>query len=153
MENNLEQTQTEETTKSLSVEELEKQTQDLAKVSEMRLKTLAQLIGIHIDSFSAIMIDTNGVSYKEKLQASAALKEALLFPLDFGLNVTKAEIREKGTKYAKEVNSLAGMMVQALDARFLLLANNMKKEQEKQNSTETVEENKGETNEQTTEQA
>lgn len=150
---NLEQTQAEESTKALTPEELDKQTQDLAKVTEIRLKTLSQLIGIHIDSFSAIMINTNGVSYKEKLQAASALKEALLFPLDFGLNVTKADIREKGVKYAKEVNSLAGMMVQALDARFLLLANNMRNEQEKQNSTQNVEENKGEQNEQTTEQA
>ena len=151
---NLEQTQTEETTpKTLTPEELDKQSAELVKVSEMRMKMFNQLLGIHIDSFSAIMMDTNGVSYNEKLQASKALKEAVLFALDFGLNVSKADIRQKGTKYAKEVNSLAGILVQALDTRFLLLANNMKQDQEKQNSTQTVEENKGEKNEQTTEQA
>lgn len=137
-------TETEVTTTEPSAEELNKQSEELEKVTQMRLKALAQLTGIHIDSFSAIMIDTNGVSYKEKLQAAKALKEAVAFALDFGLNVTNAEIRQAGVKYAKEVNSLAGILVQAFDARMLLLASKLQEDNNKTSTETTVEQIKGE---------
>lgn len=137
-----------EQNKEISQEELTKQSEELGKVSEMRLKALSQLVGIHIDSFSAIMIDTNGVTYKDKLNAAKALKEAVLFALDFGLNATNAEIRQKGTKHAKEVNSLAGILVQALDTRMLLLASKLQEDNNK-TSTEKVEQKQGEDNVQT----
>lgn len=116
---------------SLTQEEKLQQSLDEAKkISEFRLKTLSQLIGIHLDAFSAEMIATNGKSYKDKLLAAKALKEAVLFSIDFAVGVTKANIREEGTKLAKEVNGLAGVLVQAMDTRFLLIADNMKRQQD-----------------------
>lgn len=108
---------------------LQESIDEAKKISEFRLKTLSQLIGIHLDAFSAEMIATNGKSYNEKVQAAKALKEAVLFAFDFAVGVTKADIREKGN-YAKQTNGLAGVMVQAMDTRFLLLADKMKRDQE-----------------------
>jgi hypothetical protein len=107
------------------------------RISEFRLKALSQLIGVYVDTFSAKMVATNGVSYNEKVQAAKALKEGVLFALDFGLGVTNANIRDKGT-WAKEVNGLAGTLVQALDARFILLADNLKKQEDEQNNNQTT---------------
>ena len=128
--------------------DLEKGLAEARRISEFRLKTLSQLIGVYIDTFSAEMVSTNGKSYKDKLIAAKALKEGILFALDFGLGVTKANIRDGG-KLSKEVNGLAGTLVQALDTRFILLADNMKKLEEEaqasQNQAETTtvtEENK-----------
>lgn len=125
-----------ETASEQTAEELEKSLVEARKISDFRAKSLAQLIGVYVDSFSAQMINNNGVSYNEKLQASRALKEAILFAMDFGVGVTNAKIREKGT-LAKEVNGLAGVMVQAMDTRFLILADNMKKQQDEQALAET----------------
>jgi hypothetical protein len=129
--------------------DIEKGLAEARRISEFRLKTLSQLIGVYIDTFSAEMVSTNGKSYADKLIAAKALKEGILFALDFGLGVTKANIRDGG-RLSKEVNGLAGTLVQALDTRFILLADNMKKLQEQddaaaQNQTETntvTEENK-----------
>lgn len=115
--------------KLTEVELLEKSMDEARKISSFRLKTLSQLIGVYLDSFSAEMIATNKNTYNEKVQAAKALKEAVLFALDFAVNVTKADIREKG-KLSKEVNGLAGTLVQAMDTRFLLLADNMKRQQD-----------------------
>ena len=108
------------------------------KAAEMKAKGLSSLVGIYIDSFSAIMLNGNGTSYQAKVDAANALKEAIRFALDFGVEASKAKIRQGG-KLSKEVNVLAGIMVQAMDNRMLLLASKMN-EQEKQveeNSTET----------------
>lgn len=134
---------TTETTQETTAEVVnpEKQMMELRGLAEMKHKTFSQLLGIHIDTFSSVMVNGNGTSYKEKIQAAQALKEAVLFALDFGLDVTKPKIRQGG-KLAKEVNGLAGIMVQALDNRMLLIADRMNKEENK----ETVNE-QGETNE------
>lgn len=120
----------------------EEQMFELRKLAEMKHKTFTQLLGLHIDGFSAIMVNGNGVSYAKKIQAAQALKEAVMFALDFGLDVSKAKIREGGA-LAKETNNLAGVMLQALDNRMLLMADRMnEKEKEdaaKASATETTE--------------
>jgi hypothetical protein len=120
----------------------EEQLFELRKLSQMKHKTLTNLLGIHLDSFSAMMVKSNRVSYTEKLQAAQALKEAILFGLDYGLGITNPKIRQSGT-LAKEVNNLAGVFVQTLDNRMLLVADKLN-EQEKKEQTKT----EGETNEQ-----
>lgn len=133
METNTTETATAETKPELSQAE---QLVEMRKLAEMKHKTFSQLIGLHVDNFSAIMVNGNGVTYAQKVQAAGALKEAIMFALDFGLDVTKAPIRQGG-KLAKEVNGLAGILVQALDNRMLLIADNMhKKETEDNKSTE-----------------
>ncbi len=107
----------------------EEQVFEMRKLAEMKHKTFNQLLGIHIDTFSSVMVNGNGVSYAEKIQAAQALKEAVLFALDFGLDVSKAKIRQGG-KLAKQVNGLAGIMVQALDNRMLLVADRMNQKEQ-----------------------
>lgn len=111
----------------------------LRKMAEMKHSGLSNLLGIYIDSFSAIMINGNGTSYAKKVQAALALKEAVLFAMDFGLGVTNPKIREQGTALSKEVNGLAGVMVQTLDNRMLLLADKMSKDIETKEQTKTNE--------------
>jgi hypothetical protein len=104
------------------------------KAAVMKHNAMTQLVGIYVDSFSAIMLNGNGVSYHDKVQAARALKEAVSFALDFGVDATNATIRQGG-KLAKEVNGLAGVLVQAMDNRMLLLASKMKDEEQTTNET------------------
>mgnify|MGYP007031181460 CR=1 FL=1 len=121
----------------------EKQMMELRSLAEMKHKTFVNLLGIHIDTFSAVMVNGNGVTYNEKIQAARALKEAVLFALDFGLDISKTKIRQGG-KLSKEVNGLAGIMVQALDNRMLLIADRMN---ENENKVEETNKEQGEFNE------
>lgn len=107
----------------------EQQIEQLYKVSSMRHKVLSDLVGVNMNPFLSIMMSSNGVSQKEKLMAAEALKEAVIFALDYGLNISQAGIREKG-HLAKQVNTLAGVLVQSFDNRFLLLADKIKKEED-----------------------
>lgn len=126
--------QTPVTTELTEAETLSRGLEETRKITEFRHKQLSTLTVINIQNFCAMMISTNGVSYAEKVQAAEALTEAIKFSLDFGLGITKADIRESG-KLAKDVNRLAGILVQSMDNRFLLLAQNMK---DQQDSNETV---------------
>lgn len=131
-----EQTQVNEETKSPEITP-EQQNIELRRLAEMKHKMFSSLLGIHIDTLSSIMLNGNGVSYKKKLEAAKALREAILFSLDFGLDISKAKIRQGGQTLSKESNNLAGVMVQALDNRMLLIADNLNKmEQENLNKTE-----------------
>lgn len=146
----MEAVQTTETAVSEAVEErsVEQQMEDMRKISEMRFKALSQLVEIHFQEISKIMLASNGVTELQKRQANTALLEALKFTLDMGLNVTGATIRQGGV-LAKQVNTLAGVLAQAMDTRMLLLADNFRKEEETKNTTattEVVEETKGEEN-------
>lgn len=98
---------------------------ELKTLTEMKAKVYAQLVDAHIMSLTRVMLSTNKTSQLEKRQAESALREAVKFALDFGLGVTNAKIRDKGMVFAKETNNLAGVLVQALDNRMLLLASNM----------------------------
>ena len=115
--------------------------EDLQKVGEMKHRVYVQLVGTHLHELIKTMISSHGVSYQTKVNAAGALVEAVQFALDFGLNIVKCPIRQEGTKFAQEVNNLAGILAQAQDNRMLLLALQMKKQEE------TVKE--GEKNEET----
>lgn len=121
-------------------------TSSMKQVAEMQAQALTQIVGLHLDRLSAIMVSTNGVSFQRKLQAAKALKEAVNFALDFGLGVTNAKIRQEGAALAKETNELAAVLVKALDNRMLLLANNMLEDQEKQKTETISEKQEGEAN-------
>jgi len=140
-----EQIETQATTEPTAIEErtVEQQMDDMRKISEMRFKSLSQLVELHVQSLTRVMLSSNGVSELEKRQANTALVEAIRFALDMGLSVTEAKIRQGG-KLAKEVNTLAGVLVQALDTRMLLLADNMRRDEQKAQA-EVTEENKTET--------
>ena len=109
---------------------LEQQQASLRSVAEMKAKAYNELVAIHLQNLTRIMLSSNGVTELRKRQANKALVEAVLFALDFGVNVSNASIREKGTVLAKETNTLAGVLVQALDNRMLLLADNLRQQEE-----------------------
>lgn len=147
MSQNVEQNQAPEVTP-------EQNQQAVRKMAEMRMVSLSQLVEIHIQSLTQVMLSSNGVSELQKRQANKALVEAVKFALDFGVGATNAEIRDKGTVYAKETNTLAGVLVQALDTRMIILADKLREQQEledlasQQTSEErAVEQNVGTVNE------
>lgn len=117
----------------------EQQHVELRRLAEMKHKMFSSLLGIHIDTLSSIMLNGNGVSYAKKLEAAKALREAVLFSLDFGIDISKAKIRQGGQTLAKESNNLAGVMVQAMDNRMLLIADNLKNMEENNKTEETGE--------------
>ncbi len=127
---------------------LEEQTAELRKIATFRHKAFSELVGVHLDSFSQIMISTNGVTFQQKVEASKALKEAVMFALDVGLDVTKAPIRQNG-KLAKQTNTLAGVLAQTLDNRFLLLADKIQQDSVQKEEQTKNETNKEQVNEQT----
>lgn len=122
---------------------LEEQQASLRSVAEMKAKAYNDLVSIHLQNLTRIMMSSNGVSELQKRQANKALVEAVLFALDFGVNVTGATIRERGTALAQETNTLAGVLVQALDNRMLLLADNLRKQEEQEAAALQTEEIKG----------
>lgn len=123
MSQNVEQNQAPEVTP-------EQNNEAVRKMAEMRMQSLSQLVEIHIQSLTQVMLSSNGVSELQKRQANKALVEAVKFALDFGVGVTNAEIRDRGTVYAKETNTLAGVLVQALDTRMIILADKLREQQE-----------------------
>ena len=113
--------------KEISLEEKQK---NVRKLSEERAKVFSELVGIHLQTLTKVMMSNNGVSELQKRQANKALVEAVQFALDFGVGVTNANIRDRGTVLAQETNNLAGVLVQALDNRMILLADNLRQQQE-----------------------
>jgi hypothetical protein len=110
---------------------------DNTRTSEIKLATMTNLACVYIDSLSAVMVNGNGTLYEKKLAAAAALKEAFKFALDYGLNVTGAKIRQQGTQFSKEVNSLAAVFVQAMDTRMLLMTNKIIESEQQTNEGDT----------------
>lgn len=109
---------------------LEEQQESMRKIAELRARSYSDLVAIHIQQLTRVMLASHGVSELQKRQANTALVEAIKFALDFGIGATNAEIRDKGTVFSKETNTLAGVLVQALDNRMILLADNLRKQQE-----------------------
>jgi hypothetical protein len=110
---------------------------DNQRTTEIKFATMSNLVGVYVDSLCAVMVSGNGTSYQKKLNAAAALKEAFRFALDFGLDVTGATIRQEGTQFSKEVNSLAAVFVQAMDTRMLLMTNKIIENEQKTNEGDT----------------
>lgn len=102
--------------------------QDMAttiKALKINQKSLNRLFTLHLQELLKVMVSSNGTSELKKRQAAIAIDEAFQFALDFGVNVTKAKIRDGGTVFAAQTNNLAAILVKALDNRMVLLANNM----------------------------
>ncbi len=112
----------------------EEQSMELRKVSEMRHKALTRLVTAHIQNYGATLLSTNKVSYDEKLKTLKSFIRAVEFALDFGIGVTNPSIQDQG-KLGKMENELAGILVQTLDNRMLLIADNMRKQEIEDNKT------------------
>ena len=99
------------------------------KALKIQHKAMSQLVGMHLETLLSVMVSSNGVTQKKKLQAAAALIEAFQFSLDFGLGITKTKIHDKGEPYATQANNLAAVLVKAQDNRMVLLADQMAKQE------------------------
>ena len=99
------------------------------KALKIQHKAMSQLVAMHLETLLSVMVSSNGVTQKNKLQAAAALIEAFQFSLDFGLGITKTKIRDKGEPYATQANNLAAVLVKAQDNRMVLLADQMAKQE------------------------
>ena len=128
----------EQTTEAVSEQSLEKSVEELGKIAEFRHTQFIGLIKAYKNFFYNEMMRENGNTYNNKIQAKNALDEIDAFVLDFGLGITNSNLRQTG-KLSKEINALAAVLVQALDNRFILLANNMKKQQDAEAASETKE--------------
>ena len=136
--NSAEQTSTEVTP--------EQQQASMRAMAEMRRDAYTQLVSIHVQSLTRVLMASNGVSQLQKRQANKALVEAIEFALNFGVKDDNS-IRDKGTVFAKETNNLAATLVQALDNRMLLLADNMRRQEAEESVVESNnEENKESSN-------
>lgn len=112
--------------------------ESMRAMAEMRRDAYTQLVSIHLQNLTRIMMSTNGTTQLQKRQANKALIEAVEFALNFGIKENNT-IRDKGVVLAKETNNLAGVLVQALDNRMLLLADNMRRQQEQDAQQEIAE--------------
>lgn len=120
--------QTEVTQEQSATESTEAPVQDMAttiKALKINQKSLNRLFTMHLQELLKVLVSSNGVSELKKRQAAIAIDEAFQFALDFGVDVTKAKIRDEGTVFAAQTNNLAAILVKALDNRMVLLANNM----------------------------
>lgn len=110
--------------------------ESVTKTAEATFKTFSQLVGIHIDTFTATMINGNRTSYEKKLAAGIALKESILFALDYGISVSGAKIRQGGI-LAKDVNNLAAILAKAFDTKMIVLASKLEQETTEATASET----------------
>ena len=126
----------------------EQQAASVRAMAEMRRDAYSELVSIHLQTLTNVLMSTNGVSQLQKRQANKALVEAVKFALNFGIKDDNV-IRDKGAVFAKETNNLAAILVQALDNRMLLLADNMRRQEAEESSVsqEVVENNNQETKE------
>lgn len=118
---------------------MEKSLEELRRISEFRHKSLSDLTVAHFYNCCSVLMSSNGVSEKEKIIMRNDLGQAIRAILDFGLGITKVDVKEHG-KHAKDVGTFAAVFLQAIDNRFILLADNLQQQERK-----TVEESKNET--------
>lgn len=115
----------------------EQQMESARKVAVMNQKALAQLIKLDIRNYlnNLTAPRVNGNMQK---QIKESIERAILFSFDFGINVTNAGIAESG-KLARQENALAAHLVRLRENSMLLLADNMRKQE--QTAASAAEEN------------
>lgn len=115
----------------------EQQMETVKKTATMRQKVLSRLVRVHMADLINDLAFTPGLSGNEKVKRINTILDSVEGVLDLGLDITNAQIPEKGP-YARRTVQLAGILAQALDNRMLLLASRL---DEKEKATETVVEN------------
>lgn len=108
----------------------EEQQGHMKQMLEFHGKAYSELIGVHVQRLTQIMMSNNGVSELQKRQANTALLEALKFALDYGLGLTKPKIRDRGTVLAHETNELASILVKAYENKMMLQAIKLQEQQD-----------------------
>ncbi len=115
----------------------EQQMEAARKVAIMNQKALAQLIKLDIRNYLN-NLTAPGVNGNMQKQIKESIERAILFSFDFGINVTNAGIAESG-KLARQENALAAHLVRLRENSMLLLADNMRKQE--QTAASAAEEN------------
>ncbi len=107
-------------------EEEERYLRIMAKAEMQNL--LLQINNLTIGMVNHIA-SSNGVKQVDKALSSAALINAILFALDFGVQTSKVKLFDKGHKYYKENHTLAAMLVKAFETKTVMLAYQAKDEE------------------------
>jgi hypothetical protein len=115
----------------------EQQMETARKVAVMNQKALAQLIKLDIRNYLN-NLTAPGVNGNMQKQIKESIERAILFSFDFGINVTNADLAESG-KLARQENALAAHLVRLRENSMLLLADNMRKQE--QTAASAAEEN------------
>jgi hypothetical protein len=125
--------------KKLTPEEQEKET---IKIAEFRYRSLASLLKIYIQHFCAVMVSSNGVPYKDKVQAVDLLTNGLLAGLDMGVDLSNPTLLEKG-KNAKEQANLGAVVAQMIDMSTVIKAFKLKQKESQINNLKQEKETDG----------
>lgn len=115
----------------------EQQMESARKVAVMNQKALSQLVKLDIRNYLN-NLTAQGVDGNTKKQIKESIERAILFSFDFGINVTNANLAESG-KLARQENALAAHLVRLRENSMLLLADNMRKQE--QTAASAAEEN------------
>lgn len=115
----------------------EQQMETARKVAVMNQKALAQLIKLDIRNYLN-NLTAPGVNGNMQKQIKESIERAILFSFDFGINVTNADLAESG-KLARQENALAAHLVRLRENSMLLLADNLRKQE--QTAASAAEEN------------
>lgn len=97
-------------------------------------KMVGETIGYYIDSLTK-----SGVTGNQRQIIKKSLIRAILFAFDHGINITNADIAQRGQDLAKLENQLAAQLVHLKENTMLLLAYNMRKQE--QTAASAAEEN------------
>lgn len=132
---------TEETTSTVENTEqpqlsVEEQMEELNKISKARHKMMSMAVRGYVSDYLNTLAFKPGINGAKKAEMIVNFTDMLEGALDLGLEVTKAKIPSKGV-VGKKVLPMGELLVQAMDNRMLLLAQNM--EQAEQNNTTTEE--------------
>lgn len=115
---------------------VEQQLASLNKISKKRHEMFSTLVRAHVADYLQTLAFQPGLSGNKKFEMINNFVTMLEGVLDFGLDITKVTVPEKGS-IGKKTATIGGILAQAMDNKFVLLAQNLKEDEQ---STE----NKGE---------
>lgn len=109
----------------------EDQAKAAKKFTEKRAQLLSQLTRAHMADYLNTLGFQPGLSGARKVEMITKFLDMVEGVLDYGVDVTKIEVPEKGN-IGKKAATIGGILAQAIDNKMILLAQNM---QEAENNT------------------
>lgn len=129
-----------EDTQLTEVEQME----SARKVAIMHQRALDNIVRLDLRNYLN-MLTASGVDGATKKQIKESIERAIMTSVDFGVDITNQNTIEKG-KLARQENAFAAHLVRLKENSMLLLADNMRLEQQnKEKTNEQVSEETGNT--------
>lgn len=114
----------------------EQELDNAIKVATMHQVALNQLIQLGIRNYVAELMAANK-SFNEKQAIAKSLERAILAGLDYGVDVSKPQLMQKGP-LAKVENSFAAHIARAKENGMILTARNYEQEEQRKNDPNYV---------------